>query len=62
MRTIALVAVWASLLYSVINMVLSGSGDPQFLAQLALLAWLGGLVANELIRTAIFKWKEIRGS
>lgn len=54
MRTLSLFVLWALLLFTVISMILR-SDNPLFLAELALLAWLGGLVANELIRWIIFQ-------
>lgn len=60
MRTLSLFVLWALLLFTVISMILR-SDNPLFLAELALLAWLGGLVANELIRWIIFQQRRNNG-
>lgn len=60
MRTFALFVVWALLLYTVVSQIVS-SDDPGHMAQFALLAWLGGLVANELVRWLIFQYRRING-
>ena len=60
MRTLSLFVLWALLLFTVSSMILQ-SDNPLFLAELALLAWLGGLVANELIRWVIFRYRRSDG-
>jgi hypothetical protein len=60
-RVLGIFVVWVLLLYRVVTTVLEdGYYTSESLMELALLAWIGGLAANELIRHVIFKWKEFR--
>lgn len=62
MRTFAVFVVWALLLYRVSETVLSeGYFTTADLTVLALLAWLGGLLANELIRYIIDRYRRTYG-
>jgi len=63
LKSVSLVILWLVLGWQVVIRVYSNNGDTSYLFTLALLAWLGGLVTNEMFRMVYsyyFNWREKR--
>lgn len=61
-RNAAVFVIWALLLYRVGTTVTDdGYYSTASLVELALLAWIGGLAANELIRYVIYRYRRVNG-
>ncbi len=58
LKTFCLVVLWALLAYRVFDLIMDADSNRAFALQLALLAWLGGLVTAELIRPIINRIKK----
>lgn len=58
LKTAFLVVLWLALAYTVSSLILNSETTRTYALELALLAWLGGLVSAELVRPIINRIKK----